>query len=199
MAMSVPGITSSSLVDYSSQSVQNRMKQFRQQFQQLGYDLQSGNGLAAQTDLAALQQSGQIATPISSSKRDNQIAKDFKQLAKHLQSGNGSAARKDYAAVQQDFRNRIPRAHYSSQAGGARKTSVIKKLLTPLGRILGSTAIVASHFMGPLGMALRSSKLFASQRASRTVQQAMQQIARNNVVATQLWSPSSSNGISVNA
>ena len=53
--MSVSGISSSNLFD-SNQSVQNNMQKFRQEFQQLGQDLQSGNLSAAQSDFATLPQ-----------------------------------------------------------------------------------------------------------------------------------------------
>ena len=56
--MSVAGILSSSLFNYSIQSAQSKLQQSRQVFQQLGQDLQSGNLPAAQTDFAALQPSG---------------------------------------------------------------------------------------------------------------------------------------------
>jgi hypothetical protein len=55
--MSVAGILSSGLFNYAAQSVNNNVQQFRQEFQQLGQDLQSGNLSAAQTDFATLQQS----------------------------------------------------------------------------------------------------------------------------------------------
>ena len=51
--MSVSGISSSSL--YDTQSVQNSAQQFRQEFQQLGQDLQAGNLSAAQSDFTTLQ------------------------------------------------------------------------------------------------------------------------------------------------
>ena len=45
--MSVAGILSSGLFNYAAQSVNNNVQQFRQEFQQLGQDLQSGNLSAA--------------------------------------------------------------------------------------------------------------------------------------------------------
>ena len=187
--MSVSGIASSSLVDYSRQNVQNRMKQFQQVFQQLGKDLQSGNVSSAQTDFATLQQSRTHATATTSAHSHNQIAQDFQQLAKDLQSGNISAAQKDYATVQQDFQN------HPSQT--QRRTNTVTKLLGTLGRMVQSGAIVGSHLLGPLGIALRSSNLLASGRASTTVQQAMQQFAQNSSLQTQLSSQPGANGISI--
>ena len=158
--MSVLGIASGSLVDYSRQNVQNRMKQFQQVFQQLGKDLQSGNVSAAQTDFATLQQSRTHATATTSAHSHNQIAQDFQQLAKDLQSGNISAAQKDYATVQQDFQNHPSQTNHDLRR--RRKTNTVTKLLGTLGRMVQSGAIVGSHFLGPLGIALRSSNLLAS-------------------------------------
>ena len=41
--MSVSGICSSNLFNYSNQNIQNNQQQFQQEFQQLGQDLQNGN------------------------------------------------------------------------------------------------------------------------------------------------------------
>jgi hypothetical protein len=49
--MSVSGISSSSLIDSSNQSVHNNMRQFQQEFQQLGIDLQNGTLSAANPGL----------------------------------------------------------------------------------------------------------------------------------------------------
>jgi hypothetical protein len=54
--MSVPGISGGRL--YNTQSVQSNAQQFRQEFQQVGQDLQSGNLSASQSDLATLQNLG---------------------------------------------------------------------------------------------------------------------------------------------
>jgi hypothetical protein len=85
--MSVAGILSSSLFDYSIQSAQSKLQQSRQVFQQLGQDLQSGNLPAAQTDFAALQPSGSSSSVSSLLQSANPIAQGFKQLSQDLQSG----------------------------------------------------------------------------------------------------------------
>src|SRR5271157_3431241 len=121
--MSVSGISSSSFSDYNTQSVQNRMQQVRQEFQQLGQDLQSGNLSAAQTDFATLQQLrpptfvgptavGQQTSSTSSSQSNSPIAQEFNQLSQDLQSGNVSAAQKDYTTIQQDFQNQAGQTHH---------------------------------------------------------------------------------------
>ena len=197
--MSVSGISSSSLVDYNTQSVQNRMQQFQQAFQQLGKDLQSGNLTAAQTDLAAMQQSRPHTNSASSLQHHNLIAQDFKQLATDLQSGNISAAQKDYATVQQDFQNGAAHGQHPHQGGGGSGTSAIGRLLAPLGHAVQSGAVLGSHLLGPFGPVLRSSKLLATQQPYSTVQQAVQQFAQINALPMQESSQSSSDGISVNA
>jgi outer membrane protein assembly factor BamD (BamD/ComL family) len=98
--MSVAGILSSSLFDYSSQTAQSKLQQSRQVFQQLGQDLQSGNLSAAQTDFSALQPSASSTGAASLLQSTSPIAQDFKQLSQDLQSGNVSSAQQDYAKIQ---------------------------------------------------------------------------------------------------
>src|ERR1700722_4259754 len=103
--MSVAGISSSGLFNYAAQSANNNVQQFRQEFQQLGQDLQSGNLSAAQTDFATLQQSG------SSAQSNSPIAQDFKQLSRDLQSGSVPAAQQDFAKIQQDLQSQQADGH----------------------------------------------------------------------------------------
>jgi thioredoxin-like negative regulator of GroEL len=109
--MSLLGIASSSLFSYLTQHAQSNGQQFKQEFQQLGQDLQSGNLTAAQSDLAALRQnapqfsgassSGSASTTASSGAVS--LAQEFKQLAQDLQSGNLSGAQQAYSTLQQDL------------------------------------------------------------------------------------------------
>src|SRR5208283_1420017 len=82
--MSVSGISSSSFANYGSQSIQNRMQTARQEFQQLGQDLQSGNLTAAQSDFATLQQFGPQSG--SSTQSSNPVAQGL-QPARHRSQG----------------------------------------------------------------------------------------------------------------
>jgi len=50
--MSVSGILSSNLLNYNTLAIQDRMQQFRKDFQQLGQDLRTGNLSGAQADFA---------------------------------------------------------------------------------------------------------------------------------------------------
>ena len=130
--MSVSGISSSNLFDYVTQSVQNR----RQQFQQLGQDLQSGNLSAAQEDFAAVQQLVPQSRSTPSAQSSNPIAQAFNQLAQDLQSGNLSAAQQDFSTIQKDVQNQAGQMHnhhYHPVRGSASSgTSAIDRSLTQL-------------------------------------------------------------------
>ena len=94
--MSIAGILSSALFSSgaSSQSAQSKSKDFKQEFQQLGQDLQSGNLTAAKADVTALQQ---LAPPSSTtSQSTSPIAQAFSQLSQDLKAGNTTAAQSDF-------------------------------------------------------------------------------------------------------
>jgi predicted nuclease of predicted toxin-antitoxin system len=176
--MSVSGISSSSLFDYNTQNIQNKVQQFRQEFQQLGQDLQSGNLSAAQADFATLQQFGAQTNSISSSQSNNPIAQEFNQLSQDLQSGNVSAAQQDYATIQQDLQNRAAQGHHHHHHSGV--------------------ASAVSQLLGQLGQALLSGNLSSAQQAYTALQRDFQQFTRSNGPA-QASTQSSSSSISVNA
>jgi ribosomal protein S20 len=194
--MSVSGISNvSSPANGNTQITQSRMQQFRQVFQQLGQDLQSGNLPAAQSDILTLQQSVPPAASTTSSSK-NRMAQDFSQLSADLKSGNISAAQKDYSAVQQDFQNRATHRHHHHGGGG---TSGFSKVLGGLGQAAQFVANFGSHLLGPLGVALQSGNLSAAQQAYSAVQQAVQQLAQNNPASSQTAPEATSSGISLNA
>jgi outer membrane protein assembly factor BamD (BamD/ComL family) len=180
--MSVAGILSSSLFNYSSDGVQNKKQQFQQEFQQLGQDLQSGNLSAAQTDFTALQPSGSQANSPLSTTGNSLISQDFKQLSQDLQSGNVSAAQQDYAKIQQDFQSQGAgtHAHHHHRGGGGGGGNEISQLLEQLGQDL------------------QSGSLSAAQQAYSTLQQDFPQFAQNTGVG-QPSSELASGGVSVNA
>jgi hypothetical protein len=180
--MSVSGISSSSFVDYSAQNILNKRQQFRQEFQQLGQDLQSGNLSAAQADFATLRQLGPQNNP-SSVQSNNPVAEDVKQLSQDLQSGNVSAAQQDYAKIQQDFQTEAVQArHRHPHHGGSRG---------------GANAI--SRSLDQLGQALQSANLTAAQQAYSTLQQEFQQFGQSVGTLFPQASQRSSNSLSVNA
>jgi outer membrane protein assembly factor BamD (BamD/ComL family) len=136
--MSVSGISSSSFSNYNSQSIQSNMQQFRQEFQQLGEDLQSGNLSAAQTDFATLQQVGPQSNSTSSAQSNNPVAQAFNQLSQDLKSGNLLAAQQDYATIQQDFQSQSSQVHHHHHHGGGHGESAVSQLLQQLGQDLQS-------------------------------------------------------------
>jgi outer membrane protein assembly factor BamD (BamD/ComL family) len=176
--MSVAGILSSSLIDYSSQAAPSKAQQARQIFQQLGQDLQSGNLSAAQTDLAALQPSGSSTAASSLLQGTSPIAQEFKQLSQDLQSGNVSSAQQDYAKIQQDHQNQRAAGHGHHHHGGG-----------------GSGASGVSQLLQELGQELQSGNLSAAQQAYSSLQQEFPQFAEDNG----LQPSATSNPVSVSA
>jgi outer membrane protein assembly factor BamD (BamD/ComL family) len=154
--MSIAGITSNLPFDYGSQTIQSKMRQFQQEFEQLGQDLQSGNLSAAQSDFATLQQYAPETNSSSASQSSSPIAQDFSQLSQDLKSGNLSAAQSDFSTLQQDFQNASATGHHHHHGSGG-----------------GSSAI--SQLIQQLGQALQSGSLTSAQQAYSTLQQEFQQ------------------------
>ena len=106
--MSVSAISAGSLA--AAQSIQttsgnqNRLQKFRQDFQQIGEDLQSGNVAGAQAAFANIPKPGQ-GQP--SSQGGTAIEQAFGQLGQSLQSGNVAAAQQDFTQIQKDVENRF--------------------------------------------------------------------------------------------
>jgi hypothetical protein len=109
-AMSISAISSSTLAASVTQSIQNKLQQFRQEFQQLGSDLRTGNLSAAQQDVSALPGLGSQSSSTSPTASSNPIAQAFNQLAQELQSGNVSGAQQDYSSLKQGFQ-KIDQGH----------------------------------------------------------------------------------------
>jgi hypothetical protein len=183
--MSVSSISSSNLLPYySTQDAQSRMKQFQQEFQQLGQDLQSGDLTAAQSDFATLQQLMPQNNSTSSAQSNNPIAQAFSQLSKDLQAGDLSAAQQDYSTIQQDFQNQAAKmhGHHHHHGGGGGETNAISQLMTQMGQ------------------ALQSGDLSTAQSVFTSLQQELQQLSQTGGLSSaQKSSQSSSTGISVNA
>jgi len=131
--MSVSGICSSSFANYGN-NVVSRKQEFRQEFQQLGQDLQSGNLTAAQSDFSQLQQLAPDGSHRTQS--NNNISTDFNQLATDLQSGNISAAQQDYSKVQQDFSSNAAQRHHHHHHDSGGGSGEIGQLFNLLGSAL---------------------------------------------------------------
>jgi hypothetical protein len=105
----VGAILGSVLQSVLAPSVQSKFKQFQQEFQKIGQDLQTGNLVQARTDFAALQQNSPIAVPSTgtigsvTTAIGSPIARQFYELAQDLTAGNLAAAQQVYGALQQDF------------------------------------------------------------------------------------------------
>jgi hypothetical protein len=175
--MAVSGISSMNFQDFHIQTMQSRMQQFRQEFQQLGQDLQSGNLSAAQADFATLQQLGPQANPAQST---DSITQDFNLLAQDLKSGNLSA-QQDFTKIQQDVQTQPVHAHHHHRGQGQAANGI-------------------SQEFSQLGQALQSGDLAAAQQAYQSLQQDFRTFSQSNGQAgSQAPSTSSSSGVSVSA
>ena len=116
--MSVSAISAGSLA--VAQSIQptsgdqNRLQRFRQDFQQIGEDLQAGNVAGAQAAFANIPKPGRGQT---STQPGAPVEQAFGQLGQNLQSGNVAAAEQDFAKIQQDVQN-----HFSQSASSVADT-----------------------------------------------------------------------------
>lgn len=174
--MSVGAILGSVLQSaLSATNTPSKFKQFQQEFQQLGKDLQTGNLVKAQTDLVTLTQNSPFlhtgatasgATGGSASASNNPIAQAFNQLAQDLQAGNVSAAQQDFSTIQQDFQNAQSQA--PAQGGGHHHHHAFSGP--------SSTSPLAQLF-SQLGQALQTGNLSSAQQAYSTLQQDFQEFA----------------------
>jgi hypothetical protein len=168
--MSIAGISSNLLLNSLSPK-QASLQQFRDEFQQLGQDLQAGNLTAAQADYAQLQQiEQQKNSSASQSNITNSVSQLFDQLGKDLASGNVSSAQDDFndimKAVQSSGRSVHHHHHHHHGGGGASlQTSSVQTDLNTLGQ------------------ALQSGNLAAAQQAYTSVQTDLQQLGMGAVTS----------------
>jgi hypothetical protein len=164
--MSVAGILSSAAFHISAQLYQNRMQKSKQEFQQLGTDLQSGNLSAAQADFAALQKMQPQPSQSSSAQSGTSVSQDMTQLSADLKAGNTSAAQQDFTQLQKDIQSQPPTArhhhHHNSQSDS-------------------SSDSATSQLFSQLGTALQSGNLSAAQQAYSSMLQQFQQFAAAGV------------------
>ena len=178
--MGIFGIASSILGQISSATAPNPNKQqFKQGFQQLGQDLQSGNLSQAQSDFTSLQQllpsghQNSLLAPASGAQSSNPLATAVSQLAQDLKSGNLTAAQSDLATVQQDMQQagqQSDAAHghhhrHHSDADSGQSSSQPNSIST---------------LFGQLGQDLQSGNVSAAQQVYFSLQQDFQQFALNN-------------------
>jgi outer membrane protein assembly factor BamD (BamD/ComL family) len=175
--MSVLGIAGSSLISYLTQDIQNQGNgnQFKQEFQQLGQDLQSGNLSAAQADFTTLQQDNPgLAQQLSSTSQNaSPIAQAFSQLSQDLQSGNISAAQQQYTTIQQDFQNNIAQSQGDSGHGHHHHVPGANN-----GSNTQSEAGAITQLFSELGSALQTGNLTNAQQFYSSLQQDLLQITQ---------------------
>ena len=139
--MSISSIASSILSGFTgSHHVQSKFEQIRDEFKQLGQDLQSGNLSQAQQDFTALSQnlpgasqsssvvssttaaSGTAATGTTgatgNSTNSSSLLQEFNQLGQALQSGNLQVAQQDYSAIQQTAQQNAGVAQSNARPAG---------------------------------------------------------------------------------
>lgn len=136
--MSISAISSTIQLSDVSHPLRNRIQEFKQDFEQLGKDLQSGDMSAAKSDLSALMQvmpQSNSVTPGAVS--SNPIAQGFHQLAVDLQNGNVSAAQQDYSKLEQAIDRRAAGVRHSHNSGSGDKAE-ISQLFQQLGSALQS-------------------------------------------------------------
>lgn len=186
-------------------SSKNSFQQIKQEFQQLGADLQAGNLPQAQTDLDALQQNLPSAQQSSSitlqtspqanaQTPQSTLAAAVSQLTQDLQSTNLSAAQSDFAALQQGVQQIGQQQgaagahhhhHHHSSSSGENPSS-------------GQPQSVSSLF-NQFGRSLQSGNLSAPQQAYITLQQDFQQFVQGNSPTTGSLLPAGSSGVNVSA
>ena len=183
--MSISAISANSYSDYSAQSTFQKLKQ---EFQQLGSDLQAGNLTAAESDFTTLQQDLPQGTSNSASQSADSIAQAFSQLSQDLQAGNLTAAQQDYATIQKDFQAQASqgsqgavRPHHHHGGGSKSRSSEISQLMTQLGQ------------------ELQSGSLSSAQQTYASLEKDFQQFSQNGWHQGQTSSESASNTISVSA
>ncbi len=124
--MSVSSV-SNTLAQYPPTSQNLPSKQFQQQFQQLGQDLQSGNLSGAQAIFNHLPKPGHGQ---SSSQGGTPIEQEFSSLGQALQSGNLSAAQQDYTQIQHRIESRFNQGSEPAQPVAVQPASPTKISLT---------------------------------------------------------------------
>jgi hypothetical protein len=210
-AMSIAGILASSALSLLTPSAQNPAKTLKQDFQQLGQDLKSGNLSAAQSDFTALQQNvtasaSAVPSPQTAASPSTAISQDFAKLSTDLQSGNLTGAQADYNSILQAFQTQAAQSqaatghhHHHAASNEASDSSANSTRTSPTSATSSSTTSnPAAQAFTALGQALQSSNLVAAQQAYSSLQQDFQQLAPSTSSGS---SPavSGSTGISFNA
>ncbi|MGA2420250.1 MAG: hypothetical protein ABSG69_09210 [Candidatus Acidiferrum sp.] len=187
--MSITGVLSSNL--FGAQNAQTTAQKLKQEFQQLGQDLQLGSLSAAQSDFATLQQNApQASTTSSSAQTSNPLTQAFQQLSQDLKAGNLTAAKQDYSTIQQDFKTQAAQGqteHHRHLRGSGSG-----------GNSEGQSNSVSQLF-SQLGQALQAGNITAAQTAYTNLQADFQQFAQSNGLESGGSGVSGSSGVSISA
>jgi hypothetical protein len=167
--MSITGVASGILAALSGfQNSQSGFGQIKNEFQQLGQDLQAGNLSYAQQDFATLSQGLTGGNQSSgAANTTSPLTQAINQLGQDLQAGNLSAAQQDFTTLQEDVQQIAQRdgghghRHHhieSSQNSSTRQSNPI-----------------AQEF-SLLAQSLQAGNLQGAQQAFSTLQNDLQQI-----------------------
>ncbi|HEY6337065.1 MAG TPA: hypothetical protein VIW68_01090 [Candidatus Sulfotelmatobacter sp.] len=148
------------------------LNQLRQQFQQLGQDLQSGSLSAAQSDFATLQQEASLTAASPTTLGKDPITQALNQLRTQLQSG-------DLAGPQPRPVANVPIAQPSPAPGTHHHGHHHPSTQGP-----ADPAEPEAEGFDQLGQALQSNNLSAAQQAYNSVLQSLPLSLRNGVLST---------------
>src|ERR1051326_8284159 len=138
--MSIAGISSNFLVNSLSPR-QTSLQQFKDEFQQLGQDLQAGNLKAAQDDYAQLQNiQQQRNSSVTQNNSINSVSQLFDQLGKDLASNNVASAQDDFNEIMKAIQSRggsqVHHHHHRHGGGSSSQAAGVQTDLNTLGQAL---------------------------------------------------------------
>ena len=138
--MSIAGI-SSNLLPNGLSPKQISFQQFRDEFQQLGQDLQAGNLKAAQDDYAQLEKiQEQTNSSSSQSNPTSSVSQLFDQLGKDLASNSVSSAQNDFNEIMRAIQSRggsqVHHHHHHHGGASSSQTAGVQTDLNTLGEAL---------------------------------------------------------------
>jgi hypothetical protein len=164
------------------------LSQLRQQFQQLGKDLQSGNLSAAQTDFATLQQAS--AASIKYARGNDPVTQALNQLQTDVQSGNlvGTPPHPAPGAPIAQQPLQAPGAHGHHHHHGPTEAGPADPAYP-----------VSGQGIDQLGQALQSNNLSAAQQAYNSVMQGLPLSLSSGFLATPDVMSQSAGGVSLDA
>jgi hypothetical protein len=126
----------------SRQPISTRLQQFKQNFEQLGQDIQGGNLEAARSDLSAM--AGLLRQQHLPASTDNALVHSLRQLQQDLEAGDVSAAQQDYAKLEKDVNQWAARIRHNSFLGGE-GPGTVHQLFQQLGKAIESGDLASAR------------------------------------------------------